>query len=254
MGTASAICLSMTLMAGVCSAADPAAEANDLWEVQIGFPFWATGLDGEIGVQNRSVHVDEDFSDIVDMLDFALGVNTEVRYCHHWLFFANMDYMKLSERAEPGDLLAGTVDEVEFVLKEFDADFGVGYNLFPRGAIRLEPFVGGRLTWLETELLLRVPGPNPEFDGSKVWADPIVGFMVQFPTGRMLSFFGEADIGGFGVSSDLTWQVNAGGELRLGRHFYSRLTYRHLETDMEDDGFVYNVKKSGPQIELGFRF
>jgi len=254
MRAASAIGLSMTLIAGVCSAADPAAESSDLWEVQIGFPFWATGLDGEIGVQNRSAHVDEDFTDIVDILDFAFGLNTEVRYCHHWLFFANMSYVQTTMDGEPGRQLAGTVDEVRLKQKEYDADFGVGYNLFPHRALRLEPFVGGRVTWLDAELSLAVPGPNPAFDGSKAWADPIVGFFVQFPAGRMLSFFGEADIGGFGVSSDLTWQVDAGAELKLGRHLYSRLTYRHLETDMEDDDFVYDVRKSGPQLEFGFRF
>jgi len=241
-------------MAGVCSAAtDPAAEATDLWDVQIGFPFWATGLDGEIGVRNRSVFVDEDFDDIFDTLDFALGLNTEVRYCHHWLFFANMAYIQTTVDGEPGRL-AGTVDEVQLKQKEFDADFGVGYNLFPHKAVRLEPFVGGRVTWLDAELSLAVPGDNPEFDDSKAWADPIVGFFFQFPAGRTFSLFAEADIGGFGVSSDLTWQVNAGGELNLGKHFYSRLTWRHLETDLEEDDFVYDVKKSGPQLEIGFRF
>jgi hypothetical protein len=245
----------MTLMIGVCSAAtDPAAEATDLWDVQIGLPLWASGLEGEIGVRNRSVHVDEDFDDIFDTVDFLVPVNLEVRYCHHWLFFANMLYVETTTDAEPGRLIGGAVDEVRLKQKEFDADFGVGYNLFPHRAVRLEPFVGGRVTSVDAELSLAVPGDNPEFDDSKAWVDPIVGFMFKFPAGRTFALFAEADIGGFGVSSDLTWQVNAGGELSLGKHFYSRLTYRHLETDYEDDGFVYDIKTSGPQLEFGFRF
>jgi len=244
----------MILFAGVCSGADPAPGATDLWDVQIGFPFWASGLDGEIGVQNRSAHVDDDFDDIFDNLEFALGLNTEVRYCHHWLFFANVLYVKLEQNAQPGRLLSGIVNEVELTQKEFDADFGVGYNLFPHKPFRLEPFIGGRVTWLDAELSFAGPGGNVEFDGSRAWADPIVGFMVTFPAGKVLSLFTEADIGGFGVSSDLTWQVNAGGELNLGKHFYSRLTYRYRETEFEDGDFVADIKKSGPQLEIGFRF
>jgi hypothetical protein len=254
MRAACAICLSMTLVAGVCSADDAAAEANDLWDVQVGLPFWATGLDGEVGVRGRSAHVDEDFSDIVDILDFAIGLNTEVRYQRRWLFFANMSYVQTTADAEPGRRLAGTIDEVQLKQKEYDVDFGIGYNLFPHSAFRIEPFVAGRVTWLDAEISLAVPGTNPEFDGSKAWADPIVGVMLKFPANSFLSFFAEGDIGGFGVSSDLTWQINAGGELKLGRHFYSRLTWRHQETDLEDGDFIYDVRKSGPQLELGFRF
>lgn len=243
----------MALLTSVCSAADPPAEPNDLWDVQFGFPFWATGLEGEVGVRNRSTEVDQDFSDIVDILDFVIGLNAEIRYRQRWLFFADMSYIETTMEGEPERGL-GVVDEVRLKQKEYDVDFGLGYNLFPGSALRLEPFVAGRVTWLDAELSLAVPGDNLEFDGSKAWADPIVGVMLQFPANSFISLFAEGDIGGFGVSSDLTWQINAGAQLKLGRHFYSRLTWRHQETDLEDDGFIYDVRKSGPQLELGFRF
>ena len=255
-GGASLICLSTILMAGVCSAAtDPAAEATDLWDVQIGFPLWASGLEGEVGVRNRSAEVDDGFDDIFDTVDFLFPLNLEVRYSHRWLFFANTMYLETTTDAQPGRLLGAIgVDEVQLKQKELQSDFGLGYNLFPYKAVRLEPFLGGRVTSLDAELSLAVPGPNPEFDDSKTWVDPIIGFMFKFPAGKTFALFAEADIGGFGVSSDLTWQVNAGGELSLGKHFYSRLTYRHREIDYEDDGFIYDVKMSGPQLEFGFRF
>ena len=254
-GAASVICLSTTLMTGVCSAAtDPAAEATDLWDVQIGFPLWAASLEGEIGVRNRSANVDVDFDDIKDALDFLFPLNVEVRYCHHWLFFANTLYTETAVDAEPGEVLGAIgVNEVRLKQKDLLADFGLGYNLFPHKAVRLEPFVGGRVTSMDAELSFRVPGPNPEFSGSKTWADPIIGVFLKVPAGRMFALFAEADVGGFDVSSDLTWQAQGGVEFSL-KHFYSRLTYRHLETDFEDDGFIYDVKMSGPQLEIGFRF
>ena len=241
-------------MTGVCSAAAPPAEATDLWDVQIGFPLWAPSLEGEIGVRGRSANVDVDFDDIWDSLDFMFPLNIEVRYCHHWLFFANTLYTENSVDGEPGRVLGAVgVSEVQLKEKDILSDFGIGYNLFPYKAVRLEPFLGGRLVSLDAELEFNVPGPNPEFSDSKTWVDPIIGAYLKVPAGRVFALFAEADVGGFSVSSDITWQAQGGVEFSL-KHFYSRLTYRHLEIDYEDGGFIYDVKMSGPQLEIGFRF
>lgn len=243
----------MLLVTRVYPAVDRAEDATDLWDVRIGLPFWFVGIDGDVGVLNRSVGVDEGVGDIFDNLDFAMPLNTEVRYCGHWLFFANGIYTKTGFDAEPGRLLGLGVDEMRLTQRWLNVDFGVGYNLFPKKQFRLEPFVGGRVTWLEAELSLAVPGLNPEFGDSKAWADPIIGLMLEFPAYSTFSLFAEADIGGFGVSSDLTWQVNAGGEVDIGKHVYVRLSYRHLSMDYEDGGFLYDVVTSGPQLEIGVR-
>jgi len=66
--------------------------------------------------------------------------------------------------------------------------------------------------------------------------------------------FAEADIGGFGVNSDSTWQAQGGVEWDVTRHFYLRATYRYLATDYDNDNFVYDVALGGPQLEIGFRF
>jgi hypothetical protein len=211
-------------------------------------------MDGEVGVRNRTANVDEDFWDIFDVLDFTAALNVEVRYCGHWLFFVNAIYIKTEEDARPGGLLSGIISEVDLTQKYVNSDFGVGYNLFPKKRLRLEPFGGGRLTYLDAEIDLHIAGPNPEFSRSRTWVDPIVGLMFQYPTDSRFSLIAEADIGGFGVNSDSTWQAQGGIEWDVTRHFYLRGTYRHLSTDYDDDGLLYDVALSGPQLEIGFRF
>lgn len=231
------------------------AKNYEIWDVRIGLPLWAAGIDGKVGIDNRNADVDEDFWDIADYLDFAAALNLEVRYCGHWLFFANTIYTKTGTEVTPGGLISSVISEVELTQKYVNSDFGVGYNLFPKKRIRLEPFVGGRLTYLEAEIDVHVvSAPNPEFSRSRTWVDPIVGIMFQYPTDSWFSLFAEADIGGFGVNSDSTWQAQGGLQWDVTRHFYLRGSYRYLATDYDDDGLLYDVALSGPQLEFGFRF
>ena len=66
--------------------------------------------------------------------------------------------------------------------------------------------------------------------------------------------FGLADVGGFGVSSDSTWQVMGALSYRLTDRIIARAGYRHLEVDYDNDGFVYDVELSGPILGVSFRF
>ena len=223
------------------------------WDFQIGLPLWASGLDGTTGVRGRKADVDEDFSDIVDILDFAAALNVEVRR-QPWLLFANGLYAKTTTDAEPGGLLGGIINDVELEQKQFLLDFGLGYNITPRRPVSLELFAGGRLQYLDAEISVEFPASDASFSGSKTWIDPIFGLMAQWRLSRHFTLFAEGDAGGFGVASDLTWQAQGGLEWTINRHLYLRGGYRHLVTDFEDDGFTYDMTQGGPLLELGLRF
>src|SRR6185436_3982939 len=98
--------ITVLFLAQVSSAALKDADNYDIWDVRIGLPLWAAGMDGKVGIDNREAHVDEGFWDIADNLDFTAALNIEVRYCGHWLFFANAVYLKTEEDVTPGGLLS----------------------------------------------------------------------------------------------------------------------------------------------------
>ncbi len=243
----------LTCALPLCAASSEEAPSAHDWDVRIGFPFWGAGLDGTVGVRDREARVDEDFTDVFDILDFFAPLNIEARR-GRGLFFANGLYVKTSTDAEPGGLLSGLIDEVELEQKQVLLDFGVGYNLIPQRPFSLEAFVGGRLQYLDTEISADLPGSSTSLSDSKTWVDPIIGLIARYRFNPTFVLYAEADVGGFGVSSDLTWQAQGGLEWNIARHLYLRGGYRHLDTDFGDDDFEYNLEQSGPLLEIGLRF
>ena len=65
---------------------------------------------------------------------------------------------------------------------------------------------------------------------------------------------GTDHVGGFGVASDLTWQLVGTLEYQFSDWFAARAGYRHLKVDYEDGGFVWDVDLSGPIVGATFRF
>jgi hypothetical protein len=71
---------------------------------------------------------------------------------------------------------------------------------------------------------------------------------------RRFSVTGVADVGGFGVGSDTSWEAIATLNYRLRVWLWLRAGYRHLEVDYEDGGFVHDVQMSGPMMGAGLQF
>jgi len=229
------------------------ARSRDDWDVHVGFPLWAIGLESDVTIGDREARVDKDFWDAFDVLDLIIPLNVEVRKSG-WLFFANNVYTKTSSGAEPKGPLAGLVSNAELVNKTYSADFGLGYDVIPHGPVSLEPYVGGRVISMKARISADVPVGERDRSRTETWADPIIGVFFRCPINKPLFLFFEGDIGGFGVSSDFTWQVNGGVEWDIGRWFYTRATYRHFQTEFENGPVDFRLKMSGPQLELGFHF
>ena len=61
-------------------------------------------------------------------------------------------------------------------------------------------------------------------------------------------------IGGFGVGSDLMWDVMAGAGYSFTEHFDVFAGYRAVSVDYSDDSFVYDIVQQGPVVAGVFRF
>jgi hypothetical protein len=65
---------------------------------------------------------------------------------------------------------------------------------------------------------------------------------------------GRADIGGFGVGSDLAWQLYGALGWHLTPHTTVELGYRYLYMDYTRGGFVYDLATHGAFVGMGFTF
>jgi hypothetical protein len=95
--------------------------------------------------------------------------------------------------------------------------------------------------------------------GTLDWVDPFVGLRVrhQLAPGKELQFLG--DIGGFGVGSDLTWQLFGGYGFDFWQsNLHGVIGYRALAVDYSQDSHAnknnLDLILHGPVVGLSFRW
>lgn len=223
----------------------PAAVRQDEgWEVFLTPYFWASGLEGEVGSRGRSTEVDLGFGDIVKDLDGALMLPIELRK-GRWGLLSELILIKLSNQSgTPGPLFGS----VELGADETLVQLLPLYRIVPQGPVALDVLAGGRLWHMSAELEF-TPGvlPGIVIDATERWIDPIIGVRTSADVGRWWRVHGYADIGGFGVGSDLTWQLLGTIGYQVGKGTVLRLGYRHLDVDFanEENGFIFDTGTGG---------
>ncbi len=86
------------------------------------------------------------------------------------------------------------------------------------------------------------------------WVDPYIGLRGRYNFNEKFYATGRADIGGFGIGSDLAWQASLGFGCHLSETKFLEVVYRALGADYEHDGFVSDLVTHGPEISLGMIF
>ena len=86
------------------------------------------------------------------------------------------------------------------------------------------------------------------------WIDPLIGARAFYAFNDRLSVMGQADIGGFGVGSDLTWSLLGTFNYVFNDTWSASLGYKYLSVDYDDDGYVFDVDLSGPVLGVTYRF
>jgi hypothetical protein len=92
-------------------------------------------------------------------------------------------------------------------------------------------------------------------DRSRDWVDPFLGGRVLWrPSEKWLMGF-RTDVGGFTVSSDFTFNVNAEVAYRINEWLFVNGGYRALYTDYEtgsgNDRFEFDMWLHGPWVGVG---
>ena len=93
-----------------------------------------------------------------------------------------------------------------------------------------------------------------EVSGRKDWVDPFVGVRGRYQLSPKFYVAGKADIGGFGVSSELVWQVYGGVGWQMSKRTALELGYKYFAIDYSDGGFTYDVANSGVMTAFSIKF
>ncbi len=243
----------------------PARPAPEPFEFRLGLPGWMAGLSGELGVRGVSADLDVKFTEILERLEhIPLVLSLYGRY-ERWEFFADGQYLKLSDSAElPGLLFSRADAEVESAFVEAF----VGYRVISSERAVLSLYAGARYNYLSSDLQVFDNG-DPRFpilrralgipdslrvSGSEGWVDPVIGIGGKVRIARPVMLYAKGDIGGFGAASDFAWQVQGGFEFQITRWLYSNVAWRYMKFDYTSGGFTNKTELNGPLLEVGVKF
>jgi hypothetical protein len=214
---------------------------------------WFSSLKGDVATLSGlpPVSVDADFGDIIENTDIALMLAAEARRGRFGIV-TDLTYLALSaDGATSGPLFGGA----EVDTSTFFATVAGFYQVVAHERVSLDALAGARIWYVDTEIDFSaglLPARNVQDD--EVWADPVVGLRSSAQLGRGFFLAGYADVGGFGVASDSTWQLRGTLGYLFNDWFSAQAGYRHLDVDYDHDGFVWDVELSGPIVGATFRF
>lgn len=90
--------------------------------------------------------------------------------------------------------------------------------------------------------------------GDEWWVDPIIGLRGQINFTRWLYLTAQADVGGFGAGSQITWNLISALGINFTRNVFAELGYRYMYVDYTNDNFLYQMNSYGIYSSLGFKF
>lgn len=235
----------LVLLLAVAGQAGPLRAEGD-WEYMFAPYIWGAGLDGETGVGPLTGEVDISFGDILETLDGAFLGHFEASK-DRWTILADLVFLDLGQDL---DRPQGSVD-IEQTTFELGGAYSTGEDL--------EVLFGARL--IDIDVGIDLFGPvgvlDAQIGGAESWVDPFIGGRWSPQLNDRWSFQGRADIGGFGVGSDLTWNASLLFRYRASEKVDIGLGYRVMDIDYEEDGltgFVYDAQLPGALLGVGFRF
>lgn len=241
---------------------DPSSE----WRFDFNSWVWMQGFTGDVTARGRTANVDADFGDVLDASDSLVAVSgrLEVGY-GKFAGYIDGIYADLGADGQSGP---GGAADIDITLQQEILDFGVMYRILdqesegagaanPRN-LTLDVYGGGRYNSID----LKVDPANfaPQ-SASHSWLDPIVGAKLGLPLSERWLFRVNADVGGFGVESDLTWSATAvfGFDFELfGIPATVLAGYRAISWDYSEgsgaDEFRYDMTQHGPILGMSLRF
>jgi hypothetical protein len=211
--------------------------SNSDWEFSLAPMYlWAVSIDGDQTVKGNDVDLDVPFSDIFDNLNGALTFHFEGLHKSRWGFFSDLNYIVL-------EMDDGAVD-IDFT--------EIGFYRWNAGPHTIDGFGGLRYSSMDVDL--DFPGPVLDTDQGKDWVDPYVGARWDWIFAEKWMTKLRGDIGGFGIGSDLTYNLVGLVDFKPWQHVSLfggyRLLYQDYSTGSGSSKFAFDATMQGPVLGL----
>jgi len=226
--------------------------ADKDWHFEVTPYLWFAGIEGNIAVGPYQANYDTSFSDIFHHLKFGVMGTEEIRK-GRIVFVSDQLYLKVGSQKVRG--VEGFPEELTINARNntFYWDNEIGYRGIATDRFNLDALIGLQYWYINAGLNANPP-IEPTGNGiykSTGFVNPVLGMQAQAKIYKGLQGFVKADIGGYGVGSNLTGQVLAGIGLPI-KKFGCDLGYRRLYVSQGHGELVTQTTLSG--LFLGFTF
>lgn len=242
------IALALLSLTATLPAQEPAPVASGPeWEFTFVPYLWASHLDGTIGIGSLpEADVDASFSDLFENLDFSASAYFTARK-GDWLWLSEVYYTALDVKETVAASEVSIGSDLYWVM------LAGGYRLDQGPRRCTDVFAGARYVRVNQDAS-STGGVVGSASKDEAWIDPVLGFHVQTGLDQALQCGLLADIGGFGVGSDLTWELLPSLSYRFDDTWALEFGYRWLDTDFEDSDFRYDMVQAGWILGLSIAF
>lgn len=219
-------------------------------------------MSGTVGLADLpEVAIDADTNEIFGNLKMGAMLYAEASN-NKWAIGSDIIYMSLAQGIKPKyEVLSG-----EITAKQLAWEVSGLRKVNPW----LELGVGGILNSVNSGVDIQHysmnaqtgPGQPAVVNNSKemtqTWFDPMLIARIKSKAGEKFIYQFRGEIGGFGIGSDLAWQMQAVAGYQFSKLFSVTGGYRIISLDYEtgsgQDYFHYNIDTAGPTVRFGFQF
>ena len=231
--------------------------ADDSWQFRLSPYLWFAGLKGDVGTipPLPTAPVDISASEAIEDTEASLMLILDAKKGRHG-FFTDLIYTDVQSDEELVPQPIGLM--MKSTSKTTIFSLAYQYELFGQDQTVVDLLAGARYWAIDSELKFKgglglLAGKKLSNDES--WFDPALGVKGRAPLGNSKLYVeGGAGVGGFGVGSDLFYEISANIGYQWNKSIGTVLGYRMFDVDYEDDGYVYDVKQQGWQVGLTWSF
>jgi hypothetical protein len=219
---------------------------DNQWHLSVSPYLWFPGVHGTLGAKDRAVGIHASAIDLLSHFRFGIMGTTEATY-NRILIPIDLMFVRLrDDKGIPLGSFGSTTAEV--TANEFILTPKIGVAVIKAKMLQVDALAGFRYWHFGENLSFSPSILGLNFSRSQNWVDPLVGGRFTVPLSPKLAVTAAGDVGGWGVGSQLDYQVVGLLGYKVKPHMTLQAGYRYLFVDYAAGGIhggVLNATTSG---------
>jgi hypothetical protein len=221
----------------------PKAATDSDWHLVLSPYLWLPGVHGTAGVVPAVASIHASAADLLSNFRFGLMGTADLRH-KRVLLPLDIMWVRLGDDKALPALGSGAVT-ANVKASEFMLTPKIGYRLIDQEKLKVDALTGFRYWHLGQNLSFSPSVLGLNFSDSQNWVDPLVGGRIAAPLSPRAEVTIAGDVGGWGVGSQLEYQIVGLLGYRVKPNLTLQAGYRYLDVNYRSGRTIFDVAMSG---------